>query len=129
MAKKKKTQLKPVARPIATASVPKKIVPVDVVPEDEAAEGGPEGSSIAIGVASEGQPLKGPGTTAAPEPESEEVRALKAEEKELQSLIDKLQDKTEKEINRTLKARPNTPVLSFYVDAITYTLCLLGFGV
>lgn len=101
MAKKKKTQLKPVARPIATASVPKKVVPADDIPEEDAAEAVPEGTPGIDGVNS--QPSKEAGSTAAPEPESEEVKALKAEEKELQGIVEKLQDKTEKEINRTLK--------------------------
>jgi ATP-dependent RNA helicase DHX29 len=105
MAKKKKTQLKPVARPFATASVPKKVVPelvVEEVPNGSAVPGDDNRGS------GDGDTLDSQGSTPstkipAPEPESEEVKALRAEELELQGLVDKLQDKTEKEINRNIK--------------------------
>ncbi|KAF8323290.1 P-loop containing nucleoside triphosphate hydrolase protein [Clavulina sp. PMI_390] len=98
MAKKKKTQLKPVARPIATASVPKKVVPAETATDEVASDEVVVDADAADGAGASG------GNAPDVEPESEEVKALKAEEKELQNLVEKLQDKTEKEINRTIKA-------------------------
>lgn len=86
MAKKKKTQLRPVARGFATTSVPKKNPPPDLpVPNaDDDVE----------------EPLK-------VEQGTEEVLVTTAQcegsgtgEQLLQSMVDKLQEKTEKEITR-----------------------------
>lgn len=115
MAKKKKTQLKPVARPFATASVPKKVVPelvLEEVPDGSAVPGDDnqasgDGDTQRVDSKGSARSTK----VSAPEPESEEVKALRAEELELQGLVDKLQDKTEKEINRNIKVC----VLSFSV--------------
>jgi ATP-dependent RNA helicase DHX29 len=107
MAKKKKTQLKPVARPFATASVPKKVVPELVVGEvsnDGSGDDNPDdggGGSLRTNDQGLADSRKAP----APQPESDEVKALRAEELELQGLVGKLQDKTEKEINRNIKVR------------------------
>lgn len=98
MAKKKKTQLKPVARGFATTSVPKK-----VVQEEE-----PPGGADPVASAGE-ESAPGPGVLGngiGPEPVApvvEEYDPDKAEEQSLQNLVDKLQDKTEKEIVRTIK--------------------------
>lgn len=100
MAKKKKTQLKPVARPFATASVPKK---VDPVPE-EVQEVQEEPPILDNNV-------DGKGDVAVV---SDEVKALMEEEQVLQGLVDKLQDKTEKEINRNVKVRDYDP-FSYYL--------------
>jgi len=120
MAKKKKTQLKPVARPFATASVPKKVLPelvVEEVANDESGDdnvGGGDGGSVRVNGQGSTDSTKPP----APEPESEEVKALRAEELGLQGLVDKLQDKTEKEINRNIKVRVyrNIFYLFFFVE-------------
>ncbi|KAJ8521412.1 hypothetical protein ONZ45_g1880 [Pleurotus djamor] len=84
MAKKKKTQLKPLTRGFATTSVAKKIVPVEeqvqVVDDDPAVE---ESSTT--------EDLQ-------PTP-----NALNAEEQSLQAIVDTNQEKIGKEINRTLK--------------------------
>lgn len=94
MAKKKKTQLKPVARGFATVSVTKKAAPAETEPE--AAPGPSEGTS-----ASDPQVLSPnsnvPGSIESFDPSQ-------AEEQSLQTLIDKHQDRVEKEIVRTIKA-------------------------
>jgi ATP-dependent RNA helicase DHX29 len=105
MAKKKKNQLKPVARPFATASVPKKAGIEEEAPDDDptSRSGGrvdaKESPDAAEGDSSE----RGRAKIANVEGVSEEVKALKVEEATLQALVDKLQDKTEKEITRAIK--------------------------
>ncbi len=84
MAKKKKTQLKPVARGFATTSIPKKVVQVEPEPE-------PAPPTEPIAEASTADPV--PGVT------------LDAEEQALQDLIEKYQDRTEKDVCRTVKVR------------------------
>lgn len=93
MAKKKKTQLKPVARGFATTSVPKKVAPVEPEPA----------SSEAAVQQTDSEPLGGsvsqdPGSSNAPVEKD-------AEQEDLQSCIDKYQERTEREINRTVKVR------------------------
>ena len=94
MAKKKKTQLKPVARKFATTSIPKKVVetpPPAESPAEVVQESAPivaEASSTAPSSLPE---VKGDGLTP-------EIQAL-------QALVEKYQDKTEKEIVRTIKVR------------------------
>jgi ATP-dependent RNA helicase DHX29 len=92
MAKKKKTALKPVARGFATTSVPKKVVePVeDVVDSSTAAEDANTSDATA----------SHQGNGAAP---ADSVAVLSAEEQALQSLTEKLQEKTEKEVIRVVK--------------------------
>ncbi|CDO72377.1 hypothetical protein BN946_scf184977.g76 [Trametes cinnabarina] len=92
--KKKKTQLKPVARGFATTSVPKKIVDVPKEPHVPPASDGPDASA---------EQLQSSGTT------GETLKAtvgpvLSEEDQSLQNLIDKFQDKVEKEVARTVKA-------------------------
>jgi len=84
MAKKKKTQLKPVSRGFATTSVPKKMVEKepDAVPEEQ--ENRPD--AIVDTHPTTGA-QEGPSVSAGPD-------------KQLQTLVDKLQEKTEKEITR-----------------------------
>lgn len=92
MAKKKKTQLKPVARGFATTSVPKK--PVEE--NKEATAPAPPESDV------EGTEHS---TSSRQVAQSEPSQSAPAnpEETSLQCLVDKFQDKTEKEIVRTLK--------------------------
>lgn len=95
MAKKKKTQLKPVARGFATTSVPKKVEPVEEV--EQAAD--PEANDVELQaevVSSEGQEVPKPA-------DDDEFDFEKAEEQSLQNLIDQYQEKTEREILRTVK--------------------------
>ena len=94
MPKKKKTQLKPVARGFATTSVPKKVLPDPILDTCPA-------TSTSIQSASEDQPAdtdKGLGTTTAAS--NEEFDPDLVDEQSIQNLIDKLQEKTEKEIVR-----------------------------
>ena len=93
MPKKKKTQLKPVARGFATTSVPKKVLP-DPIPDTCPA------TSSSIQSAPEDQPtdtVKSLGTTTA---SNEEFDPDLVDEQSIQNLIDKFQEKTEKEIVR-----------------------------
>jgi hypothetical protein len=93
--KKKKTQMRAPPRPIATTSVPKKIEPIQetkVKPEIavEASDDARQYNN-ADGEVVEQQALENSTT-----PE-------KVEEGILQSLVDKFQDKIEKDISRTIK--------------------------
>ncbi|KII93254.1 hypothetical protein PLICRDRAFT_35442 [Plicaturopsis crispa FD-325 SS-3] len=98
MAKKKKTQLKPVSRGFATTSVPKKAVPVAEEPEAASvAENTEENTAAGEGVRISGND----GDTQA---KTDEFDPDNVEEQSLQNLVDKFQDKTEKEIIRTVKA-------------------------
>lgn len=102
MGKKKKTQLKPVARGFATTSVPKKLDP-----EEEAA---PEDASTPLLDVKDPIQESGPSrptdgaTTATPAP-ADDFDPDKAEEQSLQNLVDKFQEKVEKEIVRAVKVR------------------------
>ena len=89
MAKKKKMQLKPVDRGFAVTSVPKKVIPskVDADPSNMGGETGEKDNmeqSPDDGSFSAGQRIS---------PDA-------AEEQFLQDLVDRLQEKTEKEIAR-----------------------------
>jgi len=108
MAKKKKSQLKPVARGFATTSVPKKPVVADVEPASQdgdiseaptyAAEGDASGEVNSLKVN-----VNAGGSTAV---HGFEFDPVKAEEQSWQNVVDKHQEKTEKEIIRTIKACP-----------------------
>jgi len=93
MAKKKKTQLKSVARGFATVSVPKKFVPTE--PEEEVPNLTTDGVEI-IEESILGQDDHVGQTTIT----TKNSNATKVEEQSLQVLMDRLQDKTEKEIVR-----------------------------
>lgn len=94
MPKKKKTQLKPVARGFATTSVPKKVLPepiLDTCPTTSSSnQSTPEDQPTDI--------VKGQGTTTTIS--SEEFDPEMVDEQSIQNLIDKFQEKTEKEIVR-----------------------------
>ncbi|KAI9057120.1 P-loop containing nucleoside triphosphate hydrolase protein [Trametes sanguinea] len=92
--KKKKTQLKPVARGFATTSVPKKVVEVPKEPEAPPASDVPD-ASVEQSKDSEASSQAANAAGA---------QVLSAEDQSLQNLIDKYQDKVEKEIVRTVKA-------------------------
>jgi ATP-dependent RNA helicase DHX29 len=98
MAKKKKLQA--VARPFATSSVPKKVVPPPALEDDEKALETQALPSSApgkeTGFTSEKRSVQPPVSAMASDAE-------KAAEQVLQNLVEKLQEKTEKEINRTFK--------------------------
>jgi len=101
MAKKKKSQLKPVARGFATTSVPKKVMESEQSPDDttiSAAEETPRGdspqSSLVVQVQSDAH-------------KDNSFDPDKVEEQSLQNLVDKYQEKTEKETLRTIKVTNN----------------------
>ncbi|KAH9857918.1 P-loop containing nucleoside triphosphate hydrolase protein [Lenzites betulinus] len=92
--KKKKTQLKPVARGFATTSVPKKVVEVPKEPEPVPTNDAPDASKDhASDPDASGQA-----------PNGGDAPALSEEDQVLQTFIEKFQDKVEKEIVRTVKA-------------------------
>jgi ATP-dependent RNA helicase DHX29 len=94
MAKKKKTQLKPVVRGFATTSVPKKVVLEETAEVDGKASSAEEEKSTV----EDGPKVDGVVTQAA----NDEFDPEKVEEQSLQNLVDK-QDKIEKEILRSVK--------------------------
>lgn len=93
--KKKKTQLKPVARGFATTSVPKKVVPPPPEPTDEAVGDAPTVESLSQGnkALATVDASKHPGSAGISKGLGEEGQAS-------QTLVDKFQEKTEKEIAR-----------------------------
>jgi len=98
MAKKKKLQLKPVARTFATTSMPKKVEAA----EDEAA--GTAGESTTTATSDTKDVSQGPqeeGTTRATSDASSGTGV--EEQDELQVIVDKHQDKTQREVMRTIK--------------------------
>jgi hypothetical protein len=103
MAKKKKA-LKPVARGFAVVSVPKKPAPLEQ----------PDGTTERAGDTSGVQGSDVPTTSVAPpEPDPETL-----EENALQAIVEKIQDKTEKDIVRSVKVgfllcRTNKPPETF----------------
>ena len=96
MPKPKKTQLKPVARGFAVTSIPKKAPPEPPPPpsqHDSDANGQSASSEV-------------PHTAQTHEPVEDKALTLQnAEERSLQDLVDKLQERVEKEIVRTVKVR------------------------
>jgi ATP-dependent RNA helicase DHX29 len=93
-AKKKKTQLKPVARGFATTSVPKKILP-PTEPVDEPLETAPTVES-----ALQGQKATSDASTSQEVVDSVASTTLDEGQRASQILVDKFQEKTEKEISR-----------------------------
>ncbi|KDR85121.1 hypothetical protein GALMADRAFT_131855 [Galerina marginata CBS 339.88] len=99
MAKKKKTQLKPVERGFATTSLPKKNLPeVSLVLDSIPVEPSNDQSQTTRKEKEQDKEL--PSTN----PVNANTDVQLAEEQNLQNLVDKLQEKTEKEISRTLKS-------------------------
>jgi len=106
MAKKKKTQLKPVARGFATTSVPKK-VPLSELASDADYQDGDVDA-----------PLRDEqGTNETVAPEGSEAEQL------LQSLVDKLQEKTEREITRYFIDIPNFALIYDNSGTRTIKVC------
>lgn len=102
MAKKKKSQLKPVARGFATVSVAKKVTPIEEELKTEVAPTTQtEGSTTSEGT-------ENPFTHAV-QSVNDQWDSEKAEEQSLQNLIDQFQDRVEKEIVRTVKVLGTTP--------------------
>ena len=107
MPKKKRTQLKPVARGFATTSVPKKVLPDPIVDTNPATS-----SSIQSTPEDPTDTVKGLGTTTTITASNEEFDPDLVDEQSIQNLIDKFQEKTEKEIVRYTQF---TYVLSIYM--------------
>lgn len=95
MPKKKKTQLKPVDRGFATTSVPKKVLPEPILdtcpPTSSSNQSAPENQPT--------DTVKGAATATTAVP-NEEFDPDLVDEQSIQNLIDKFQEKTEKEIVR-----------------------------
>jgi hypothetical protein len=95
MPKKKKTQLKPVARGFAVTSIPKKAPPEPPPPSQQDSDANGESASSEV-----------PHSAQTHEPVEDEALILQnAEERSLQDLVVKLQERVEKEIVRTVKVR------------------------
>jgi ATP-dependent RNA helicase DHX29 len=95
MPKKKKTQLKPVARGFAVTSIPKKAPPEPPPPSRHDSDANRESESSEV-----------PHSAQTHEPVEDKAIILQnAEERSLQDLVDKLQERVEKEIVRTVKVR------------------------
>lgn len=95
MAKKKKTQLKPVARGFATTSVPKKIAPANLESSEATAESRTAQSDLNPSLVEPLEVAESSQTRGAPQADPEQEY--------LQACIDKHQERTEREINRTVK--------------------------
>ncbi|KAJ3811403.1 P-loop containing nucleoside triphosphate hydrolase protein [Lentinula aff. lateritia] len=97
MAKKKKTQLKPVARGFATTSVPKKAAEAEFEdPPSQPPLDDQESAEAPLAENSNGSRER--------QNVEDEFDPDKVEEQSLQNLVDKYQEKTEKEIARNVKA-------------------------
>ncbi|KAF9240899.1 P-loop containing nucleoside triphosphate hydrolase protein [Melanogaster broomeanus] len=122
MAKKKKTQLPSIRRGFATTSIPKKVVQVEEVepPSDEP----PTSSGSMAEVTPPGEMSSVPPAPTADTPgPRDEFDADQAEEQSLQNMIEKFQEKTEREITRTIKAievekRTSKDLTTLHVDPV-----------
>lgn len=101
MAKKKKTQLRPVARGFATTSVPKKVIPPQLTLDEQLPQTEDDADNEDTLLAADG--IRD-GDTIVHELSNDGFDPEKVEEQSLQILIDRFQEKTEKEITRTVKA-------------------------
>jgi len=95
--KKKKTQLKPVARGFATTSQPKKVVQEALLEPAAESTTAPASNESTT---SEGKDRNE--TTSNINPNLAEFNPELVEEQSLQNLVDKLQEKTEREISRCM---------------------------
>lgn len=94
MPKKKKTQLKPIPRGFAVTSIPKKALP-EPPPSQHDSDANAESASSEV-----------PHTAQTHEAvEGEALGLQSADERSLQKMVDGLQERTEKEIVRTVKVR------------------------
>lgn len=99
MVKKRKSQLKPVARGFATTSVPKK-----VIENEEKLDNTATANSVAEETARSDSTHSGLAAQVPSDaPQDHSFDPNKVEEQSLQNLVDKYQEKTEKETLRTIK--------------------------
>lgn len=95
MAKKKKSQLKPVVRGFATTSVAKKVTPEVQNDADEDSTSMPHIDNI--------ESSDSPANDAGSGQQNPITNGLSDEEKLLQSFVDKYQDRVEREVTRAVK--------------------------
>ncbi|KAF8898608.1 P-loop containing nucleoside triphosphate hydrolase protein [Infundibulicybe gibba] len=93
MAKKKKTQLKPVDRGFATISVPKKVIPIEEDMDRQPEVANIENKAVDVIYTEDTSP-------STPQTHGDGFDPDLVEEQSLQNLIDKFQEKTEREITR-----------------------------
>ncbi|KAI0082174.1 P-loop containing nucleoside triphosphate hydrolase protein [Panus rudis PR-1116 ss-1] len=96
MAKKKKTQLKPVNRGFTTTSQPKKVVEIRDEPKEPEQKDTRENPPV--------DSTENSSTADASSHPSQQEPTLSTEEQALQDLVEKHQERVEKDINRTIKA-------------------------
>ncbi|KAJ7235880.1 P-loop containing nucleoside triphosphate hydrolase protein [Mycena haematopus] len=97
MGKRKKTQLKPVARGFATTSVPKKVT----LSETKAVDSQPSATEQEESGGEDGPKVAGHPRAVAKQSASDEFDPEKVEEQSLQNLVDSKQDKMTQEISRS----------------------------
>src|SRR5229473_4194689 len=97
MPKKKKTQQKPIPRGFAVTSIPKK-APPEPLPQDDS------DAKVTVESALPSATVSHPAQTHELI-KDETLSCQNAEERSLQELVDRLQERTEKEIVRTIKVR------------------------
>jgi ATP-dependent RNA helicase DHX29 len=102
MAKKKKTQLKPVARGFATTSIPKKAVQTEEI--TLSADEVPPADGLVTEAA--GEASADQATLRGVLRDSEKFDADQDEQQFLQIIVDKYQERTERETSRAIKACP-----------------------
>lgn len=112
MGKRKKPQLKPVVRGFATTSVPSK----KSLAEAESVASDTNDEQVTLNTSGE--------TTKGTSAKSNEVTLISSEEnpvdQTLQALVDKWQDKVERDIGRTLKVGNHMPCLRSITNPSTF---------
>jgi ATP-dependent RNA helicase DHX29 len=105
MAKKKKSQLKPVERGFATTSVPKKPTVIDAELAPQTGDMSHKSARALDGDSSSKVDMTDSTVNAISSVpfDGSKYDAEKAEEQSLQNLVDRYQEKTEKEITRSIK--------------------------
>jgi ATP-dependent RNA helicase DHX29 len=94
MPKKRKTKQNPINRGFAVTSIPKKAPPEPTTPQDDS-DPKVEPASAEVSHTAQTHDLV----------QDETLSRQNAEERSLQELVDRLQERTEKEIVRTIKVR------------------------
>lgn len=118
MPKKRKTQLKPVARGFATTSIPKKAIQVEEIAPPV------DGTTPSDGLVTEAAQATADHQATLPGAlrDSEQLVVEHDEHQSLQIMVDKYQERTEKEISRTIKACSPRKFLSLPLTLYTRRL-------